>query len=646
MAISVISVSSDSSKESVGTSVGRVILFGTIPTTIHDTTPTIPIVSPIVLPSPNYTPASPDYSPISDMESNLSEDPLSNHIPPVEVAPPSQIPPAPFGVRRRRRVGPLPTHHLAVRHSVDYSLSDHFTLDDSSRDSSSDSLLETSSDSSLDDLSDSSSGHSSLDHSSLALPSGMRSSHQLCSLVPSIHRSHVAVIERPSHSSYVDPSCKRSRSPTTFILLSSPIPGALSSARVDLLPTPKRIRSSKFVTDLEDYSDESYESAIPRETGLGVDIKVEGSDELHLGPDIDLEVQAEIDECIAYADALRARGIDVRVVVETVDRDEVKTGARGLIEAIESIQRDQGHMIIATGQQGAVLSERIRELERDNMRLRDMMDIATLRLPTIPNTRSGATMTREGINELIDRRVAEALEAHDAVRNLEPLVEGGGEQEEVIGDDHEGENEGNGNGGNKNGGVNGNGNGGGNDNENGNGNGGGNGFNFGGFMPVARECTYQDFLKCQPLNFNGTKGVVGLTRWFKKMETVFHISNCPPKYQVKYASCTLLNSALTWWNSHKRTVRVDAAYAMKWTELMKLMTEVYCPRNEIQKMETELWNLSVKGNDLTAYTRRFQELVLLCTRMVSDEEDKVKRFIGGLPDNIQGNVIAVEPTRL
>nr|GEV19433.1 hypothetical protein [Tanacetum cinerariifolium] len=63
-------------------------------------------------------------------------------------------------------------------------------------------------------------------------------------------------------------------------------------------------------------------------------------------------------------------------------------------------------------------------------------------------------------------------------------------------------------------------------------------------------------------------------------------------------------------------------------------------------METELWNLAVKGNDLTAYTQRFQELILLCTRMVLDEEDIVERFIGGLPDNTQGNVIAANPARL
>ncbi|GKE45547.1 putative reverse transcriptase domain-containing protein [Tanacetum coccineum] len=134
-------------------------------------------------------------------------------------------------------------------------------------------------------------------------------------------------------------------------------------------------------------------------------------------------------------------------------------------------------------------------------------------------------------------------------------------------------------------------------------------------MP-ARECTYQDFLKCQPLNFNGSEGVIRLTHWFEKMEIVFHISNGPEKYQVKYASCTLLNIALTWWNSHKRMIGIEATYSMSWAELMKLMIEVYCPRNKVQKMET---------------------------KMVLSEEDKVERFIGGLPDNIQGNVIAAEP---
>ncbi|GKD97725.1 reverse transcriptase domain-containing protein, partial [Tanacetum coccineum] len=57
-------------------------------------------------------------------------------------------------------------------------------------------------------------------------------------------------------------------------------------------------------------------------------------------------------------------------------------------------------------------------------------------------------------------------------------------------------------------------------------------------------------------------------------------------------------------------------------------------------------NLTVKNNDLVAYTKRFQELTMMCTKMVPEEEDQVEKFIGGLPDNIQGNVITAKPTKL
>ncbi|GJU76346.1 reverse transcriptase domain-containing protein [Tanacetum coccineum] len=66
----------------------------------------------------------------------------------------------------------------------------------------------------------------------------------------------------------------------------------------------------------------------------------------------------------------------------------------------------------------------------------------------------------------------------------------------------------------------------------------------------ARVCTYSDFMKCQPLNFKGTEGVVGLSQWLEKMESVFHISGCAFENQVKFATCTLLGAALTWWNGH------------------------------------------------------------------------------------------------
>ncbi|GKC61270.1 putative reverse transcriptase domain-containing protein [Tanacetum coccineum] len=137
-------------------------------------------------------------------------------------------------------------------------------------------------------------------------------------------------------------------------------------------------------------------------------------------------------------------------------------------------------------------------------------------------------------------------------------------------------------------------------------------------VQTARPCFYADFMKCQPLNFKGTEGVVGLTRWIEKMESVFNISGCAIENQVKFATCTLLGAALTWWNGQIRTLGPEA-YAMTW---------------------------EVKGNDVPAYTERFQELTLICTKCVANETEKVDKYISGLPDNIYGNVKFARPKTL
>ncbi|GKD04895.1 putative reverse transcriptase domain-containing protein [Tanacetum coccineum] len=162
----------------------------------------------------------------------------------------------------------------------------------------------------------------------------------------------------------------------------------------------------------------------------------------------------------------------------------------------------------------------------------------------------------------------------------------------------------------------------------------------------ARVCSYPDFLKCQPLNFKGTEGIVGLSQWIEKMESVFHISGCAIENQVKFATCTLLGAALTWWNGHVRTLGHDAAYAMTWGTFKKKLTDKYCPNGEIKKLEIELWNLKVRGNDVAVYTQRFQELALMCTKFLADETAKIDKYIGGLPDNIHGNVMSARPKTL
>nr|GEW90765.1 hypothetical protein [Tanacetum cinerariifolium] len=297
----------------------------------------------------------------------------------------------------------------------------------------------TSDDSSRDAPSDSSSKTSSDSHSDTSSDSSSRHSSSGYAISDSPCDSPTATSARP----YLN----RCRSPTTSVPVASHVCKALSLVRANLLPPP------------------------------------------------------DINAYIAFADDIAARGTDVRVEMETAAEEEAESkDFPELVSADGSLERDQRHRIMATNQQSPAMSERISTLEWDNMRLRGMLDVERQRVDRL--RRSMSTMptairteiTQDAINELIDKRVTEALEA-----NGNPNV------------------------------------------------------NNGGVVPVTRECTYQDFVKCQPLNFKGTEGVIGLTHWFEKIKMPFHI---------------------------------------------------------------------MKGNDMTTYNQRFQDLTMLCTKMVLEEEDQ------------------------
>nr|GEY77350.1 hypothetical protein [Tanacetum cinerariifolium] len=354
-------VSLDSSKESIGTSIGRVILFGTILTTAtptislpttHTNTTEIPTVLPTVLPtvppsldhtpafpdithaspnyspaspnylpiSPDYTPASPDYSPASDTDTTDSDAPdtppspthatpfteitfstqrshVIHHRRVMILAPRHPIPyhrpyryhlNGPFHMlTARKRVGPLPTHRLAVRHSVDQASLD-FHLDASS---------------------DSSSRHSLPDHSSLDLP-----------------------------STSARPSRKRCRSLMTYIPALSPVSGALSPVRVDLIPSPKMVIEG-----------------VQREQGC------------------------------------RIVGVESAVTTFT--------------ERIAELEKDNRRLKGTT----SVAGQRVDQLQHGMSR----MQRAEADTTKMPNIRSGACMTQEEVEELVSRRVAEEMEARN-----------------------------------------------------------------------------------------------------------------------------------------------------------------------------------------------------------------------------------------
>ncbi|XP_024971943.1 uncharacterized protein LOC112510825 [Cynara cardunculus var. scolymus] len=145
-----------------------------------------------------------------------------------------------------------------------------------------------------------------------------------------------------------------------------------------------------------------------------------------------------------------------------------------------------------------------------------------------------------------------------------------------------------------------------------------------------RECTYKTFRSCNPKEFNGTEGAVGLLTWIESMESVLHISKCSEVNKVEYATCLLQGRALTWWNTLVQTRGREAVNQLLWEEFKKLLKAEYCPRSKLQKLEMELWNLEMKGDNISAYTARFHELVNLVPHLVTPEEVRIERcHLGG-----------------
>ncbi|GJR93716.1 reverse transcriptase domain-containing protein [Tanacetum coccineum] len=137
--------------------------------------------------------------------------------------------------------------------------------------------------------------------------------------------------------------------------------------------------------------------------------------------------------------------------------------------------------------------------------------------------------------------------------------------------------------------------------------------------PAVKTGNYKEFISCQP---------------------------CAEENRVTFATGTLTDDALSWWNAYAQPMGIEQANQITWTELKRLLTNKYCPRTEIRKMEEELYNLIVKGNDLKPYVRRFQELTTLCPNMVPNNDKLLEPFIGGLPRSIEGNVTASKPQTL
>ncbi|GJS04391.1 putative reverse transcriptase domain-containing protein [Tanacetum coccineum] len=158
-----------------------------------------------------------------------------------------------------------------------------------------------------------------------------------------------------------------------------------------------------------------------------------------------------------------------------------------------------------------------------------------------------------------------------------------------------------------------------------------------------RDCTYKEFLACNPKEYDGKGGAVVYTRWIEKMESVQDMSGCGDNQKVKYIASSFVGKALTWLNSHIHTLGQEVVVGMSWDNFKSLTREEFCPSNEMQKLETELWNHAMVGAGHVAYTDRFHELDRLVPHSVTPENRRIKRYVYGLAPQIQGMVATTEP---
>nr|GEU98599.1 hypothetical protein [Tanacetum cinerariifolium] len=307
MAISVISISSDSSEDSMGTPAGRVILLGTIPTTIPDTTPVIApptTETPIIAPT---TPSSPTHDiPFIEITASTQRSPVIPRRRVMILAPGQPIPHGrpyhyhPNGpvhmMTARKRVRPLPVQHLSVRHSVDCSSSDPLSR------------------------------HLSSDHSSSDLS-----------------------------STSAGLSRKRRRSSMKSVPELPHVSKALSLVYADLIPSPKRVRDIGYLADVE--------------VGLR-ETRVERVTHPAMPEDIPEPAQEGAAE------------VTYETLGDLVQRFHDHTQAISVhrIHAIEGVQREQGHRIVGVESAVTALTERVAELERDNRRLRGTTSVESQRV--------------------------------------------------------------------------------------------------------------------------------------------------------------------------------------------------------------------------------------------------------------------------
>nr|GEV37319.1 hypothetical protein [Tanacetum cinerariifolium] len=159
-------------------------------------------------------------------------------------------------------------------------------------------------------------------------------------------------------------------------------------------------------------------------------------------------------------------------------------------------------------------------------------------------------------------------------------------------------------------------------------------------------CTFKTFQACNSKEYDGKGGVISLTRWIEKVENVIDNSGCAENQKVKCATSSLVNKALTWWNTQVHARGLEAVMGMSWNDFRALLVEEFCPSNEMEMLKNKFWNHKMVGANHAAYTNRFHELSKLVPHLVTPESSRIMSHIVGLAPKIRGMLRVTQPTTI
>ncbi|XP_021979251.1 uncharacterized protein LOC110875362, partial [Helianthus annuus] len=161
---------------------------------------------------------------------------------------------------------------------------------------------------------------------------------------------------------------------------------------------------------------------------------------------------------------------------------------------------------------------------------------------------------------------------------------------------------------------------------------------------ISKECNYKTFISCNPPSFDGKKGAIEAHEWLSEVEAILDVNDCHERNKVRFDVHLFKSEALFWWRIQKQTRGDNLAHRLSWKEFSELFTNYFCPPSETDRIEKEFLHLELGNKTYREYVTKFNEMSRIVSYLVNPEENRIRRFLWGLPTEYRTFIKSTKPT--